>query len=158
MKSHLLSLTIAASGLFSLTAAGAPDGAVPTALQAHSTEAVTNFVNACADGDESGLEATLADDAVLEFPLGEPGTFFSVDAGSAADFCNVSGAPGHIASLQVFPAGEHTVVASFNQGNRPHLVLVEIRGNRILRLRDFTADSEQVKRYAEGQPHILKAS
>ncbi len=68
-------------------------------------------------------------------------------------------ASGHIASLQVFPAGEHTVVASFDQrSDGPHLVLVEMRGNRILPLRDFTADSEQVQRYAEGPLQIVKES
>jgi hypothetical protein len=160
MKRPLVPL-VAALALFGGSAAGAQEGpaaAKPNnaALIERGSKAITAFVNACADGDRNRLQATLVDDATLEFPLTEPGTFFVVDTANAADVCTLTGASAHIASLKLFPAGKRAAVASFKQGNRAHLVLIEMRGSQISKLRDFTSDSEQVKRYAVGEQHKSK--
>jgi hypothetical protein len=164
MKTYLLSLT-AASALVGVTAfgfrgAGTDVDTSRTVSAIHSsaqldrtTKALTAYVNACADADISRLQSTLTDDAAIELPFAQPGTFFVVDNVNAADFCNTNGASGHVTSLHVYPAGEHAMFASFAQADgKPHLIMIEMRGSHILRLRDFTADNERVKRFAAGAP------
>lgn len=155
VKRRLVPL-VAALALFGGSAADVQESLAASkpgnaALLDRGGKAITAFVNACADGDRNRLQATLVDDAILELPLTEPGTFFVVDAANAAVVCALTGDSAHIASLQLFPAGERAAVASFKQGNQSHLVLIEMRGSRISMLRDFSSDSEQVKRYAAGE-------
>jgi hypothetical protein len=112
-------------------------------------DAVTNYVNACADDDRRRLRQVLADDATIELPLAEPGHFL---VGDAAELCDLGAPTGHVTHLRVYPAGDGALFVSFNQNpGTPRLVLIELRGNQISRLRDFTADSAQVQRYAAGQ-------
>jgi ketosteroid isomerase-like protein len=103
-------------------------------------------VNACADGDRTRIHATLTDDAAIELPLTDLGTFLLIDSANVADYCTVIGTSRHITSLWVYPTGDHAVVASFRQdGGKARLVLLDVREGHIARLREFTADDAQVR-------------
>jgi len=86
-------------------------------------------------------------DAVVEYPLAEPGRYLTVDATALSSHCggNVppTGRAEHISNLWVFPTNEaNTVFVQYSttsdsvstQGTSPaeHLSLLEMRGDRLV--------------------------
>jgi len=113
--------------------------------------AIIGYVSACASNDAHDLKGVLTEDARIEFATDEPGTYLSIDASSWAAGCaaNVrSGDSPRMSNLWIFPTLDADVV--FVQYDVPapagavlerQLVLLEMRGERIARMVNFTSAS-----------------
>lgn len=118
-------------------------------LVARVERAIKGYVSACAGRDADGLAAVTTSDLRMEFPLGEPGTWFGADATALLELCGSAARSGDspiVENLWVFPtADDETVfvqydapVADSGPGNRRQLVLVTMRGERIARITSFS--------------------
>jgi SnoaL-like domain len=132
-------------------------------LIARADRALRDYVAACSTGDEEALARIVTSDAVVEYTLEEPGTYLAVEAAvlSANRWVNTGpiGARAHISKLWIFPTNDsnavfvHYTIGSDvrSPGRRPdseHLALLEMRGDRIFRMRNFSADDDNLSRLA----------
>jgi hypothetical protein len=135
-------------------AAKAAAGAI---LRAES--AIIGYVRACASNDAQDLNSVLTEDARIEFALEQPGTYLSIDASSWAADCVASihsGDSPQISNLWIFPTldanalfVQYDVPASAGSTRERQLVLIEMRGDRIARMVNFsssTSDSAHAAR------------
>ena len=118
------------------------------------------YVAACADQDLPGLEKALTDDATVEYPMAELGTYLTVDASAVADYCSTNEGKGHIASLWAFPTGADSILIKYSlkpdgisatDKSADHLLQINMRGDRISRIRDLTSSAENIQRLAAAQ-------
>jgi hypothetical protein len=132
-------------------------------LLGRGTRAVAAYVAACADQDWPGLTQTLTDDAVVEYPMAELGTYLTVDASAVAEYCSTNEGRGHIASLWAFPTGADSILIKYSlkpdglsaTGKAAeHLVQINMRGDQISRLRDLTSSAENIERLAATQRSV----
>jgi hypothetical protein len=120
--------------------------------------AVRDYVLACSARDGSAIGRAVTSDAVFEFALDEPGSYLSVDATSLRALCageeSAAVSQVRISNVWVFPTGDANSVfvrytispaATLQSGTAEaeHLALVEMRGDRIAKLRDFTTTLEE---------------
>jgi hypothetical protein len=105
--------------------------------------AITGYVSACASNDAQGLKGVLTEDARIEFAMDEPGTYLSIDASSWGADCAAQ-----ISNLWIFPTldanavfVQYDVPSSTGALPQPQLVLVEMRGERIARMVNFSGSS-----------------
>jgi hypothetical protein len=85
-------------------------------------------------------------DAVFEYVLEEPGSYLTIDATSLRAHCvgeeHTGESPLNVSNLRIFPTGDpNSVFVSYTTstaGDSEHLALIELRGDRIAKLRDFT--------------------
>lgn len=147
-----------------LVSAAAPAKTVETAQVPHTAaakaaaglisraeHAIVGYVAACVSNAAQDLNGVMTEDARIEFALDEPGTYLSIDASSWAAGCaaNVrSGDSPRMSNLWIFPTLDADVV--FVQYDVPapagavlerQLVLLEMRGERIARMVNFTSAS-----------------
>jgi len=158
---------VAASVVLTLTApagfASEPvqDRAIPHVapsadLLARADRALRDYVTASSTGDTEAFGRLFTNDAVVEYALDEPGTYLAV-AAAALSANRVSNSqqtgPGaHISSLQIFPTPDsNTVFVHYTTsadvrtpGEVPpseHLALLEMRGDRIFKMRKLGANA-----------------
>jgi len=112
--------------------------------------AITRYVAACASDRAQDLNGVMTEDARIEFALEEPGTYLSIDASSSAADCAAQ-----ISNLWIFPTldadavfVQYDVPASGGAMQERQLVLVEMRGDRIARMVNFSGSSARGGRAA----------
>ena len=125
-------------------------------LISRAERALRGYVAACSTGDDEALARIVTSDAVVEYALKEPGMYLVVEATalSAKRWRNAkrAGAGASISKLWIFPTNDSNVVfvqyATSSDFRSPeqladaeHLALLEMRGDRILKLRYFSADA-----------------
>jgi len=146
-------LTLAASTGFAAEAVqdpAIPQSATSANLIARADRALRDYVAACSTGDAEAFSRIFTNDAVIEYALDEPGTYLAVEA--AALSANRVGTPrqtgpdAHISNLQISPTPDSNTVFVYytttadvrTPGEVPafeHLALVEMRGDRIFKMR-----------------------
>ena len=153
---------LTATALLTMTAhAAEPVGANPQAaasanLIERADHALRDYVAASSSGDDEAMARVVTSDAVVEYALDEPGTYLAVEA--AALSANRSGSadrtrPGaRISNLWIFPTPDpNTVFVHYTTGadgrspaefpDSEHLALLEMRGDRIAKIRNSSADA-----------------
>ena len=153
----LLAMTVHTSLAAERTHAPATALAVAEAdLISRAEHALRGYVAACSSDDDEAMARIVTSDAVVEYTLKEPGTYLVVEAAplSAKRWRNAkqAGAGASISKLWIFPTNDSNVVfvqyATSSDFRSPeqladaeHLALLEMRGDRILKLRYFSADA-----------------
>jgi hypothetical protein len=127
--------------------------------------ALRDYVLACSAHDGQAIGQTVTSDAVFEYVLEEPGSYLTIDATSLRAHCAGGQIIGEsslrLSNLRIFPTGDsNSVFVSYTtstaDGSQPaaelpehpapaehpalvseHLALIELRGDRIAKLRDF---------------------
>jgi hypothetical protein len=125
-------------------------------LIARADRALRDYVAACSRGDEEAIARIVTSDAVVEYALEEPGTYLAVEAAalSANRSLNAerTGTGVHISNLSIFPTNDsNTVFIHYTTGSdvrsttelpgSEHLALLEMRGDRIFRMRMLGANA-----------------
>jgi ketosteroid isomerase-like protein len=119
--------------------------------------ALRDYVLACLLNDGRAIGRAVTNDAVFEFALDDPGSYLSIDATSLRAHCAdeepAAASEVRISNVWVFPTGDansvfvrYTISAAATSqsgtAGSEHLALVEMRGDRIAKLRDFTTKFE----------------
>jgi len=131
-----------------------PEAAASADLIARADRALRDYVAASSTGDQEAIARIVTSNAMVEYALEEPGTYLAVEA--AAVNANRSGnakaaRPGaHISNLWIFPTPDsNTVFVHYTIGSdvrspaepdSEHLALIEMRGDRIVKIRNSSAD------------------
>lgn len=115
--------------------------------------AFLHFTAACLADDRSRIAQTVTDDVVLEYDLPDPGITLTVDTDALDSLCAAS-APatttGQIADLSIFPMTDpNTVFIQYED----HMAIVQLRGDRIAKIRDFTTTPGEIASIAMGSAH-----
>ena len=120
-------------------------------LISRAANAFVDYVNACSGNDQEAVARAITSDAVVEYAAAEPGVYLTFDATALTTRCGDDPAPigagQHISNLWIFPTTDANAVfvrydsASNLASAEQHLLLVEMRGDRIIRMRDFTTPS-----------------
>jgi hypothetical protein len=150
----------------SITALGADPTNIPAISQSRvnadvifrADHAVRDYVLACYLSDGPAIGRAVTSDAVFEFALDEPGMYLSVDATSLRAHC-AAAEPAEVSQVRisnvwVFPTGDansvfvrYTISSAATSppgtAGSEHLALVDMRGDRIAKLRDFTTTFEE---------------
>jgi hypothetical protein len=115
--------------------------------------ALRDYLLACAVHDGQAIGKAVTSDAVFEYVLEEPGSYLTVDATSLHAHCAVeeqtAKSPLQISNLRVFPTADSNAVfvsyttAAADSPPSEHLALIELSGERIAKLRDFTTKLEE---------------
>ena len=116
-------------------------------LIARAERAITGYVAACASRDVKCLNAVTTDDVRIEFVLDEPGMYLALDSDSLMASCMPGVSPPRDARVWIFPTNDTDAVfvqydasaPSSEATSQPQLVLVEMRGDQIARMRNFAA-------------------
>jgi hypothetical protein len=118
--------------------------------------ALRDYVAACSTGDDEAIARIVTSDAVVEYALKEPGTYVVVEATalSAKRWGNAkrAGAGASISKLWIFPTPypnvvfvQYTTISDVRSpaqlAEAKHLALLEMRGDRIFKLRYFSTDA-----------------
>jgi len=133
-----------------------PQAAANANLIGRADHALREYVVACSTGDDEAMARALTSDAVVEYPLEEPGTYVAVEAAALNANCygdaKQAASPAHISNLWIFPTNDSNAVFvqyTISSSGRTlaqlldseHLALLEMRGDQIVKMRDFSADS-----------------
>ena len=133
-----------------------PQAAASANLIARSARALRDYVAACSTGDDAAIARIVTSDAVVEYVLEKPGTYLVVKATALS--ANFSGnakktrTGAHISNLWIFPTNDSSAVfvqytTSFDVRSpadlpdSEHLALLEMRGDRIVKIRNFSTDA-----------------
>ena len=148
-------LTVTTHTGFAADATHVPATALAAAnadLIARADRALRGYVTACSTGDEEAMARIVTSDAVLEYGLKEPGTYLRVEAAALIAKRSVNAQPtetgAHVSTLWIFPTPDSNVVfvkyTIASDGRSPaqvsdfeHLALLEMRGDRIFKMRNF---------------------
>jgi ketosteroid isomerase-like protein len=107
---------------------------------------VQQYLAAYAAGDAHTLSEVLTSDATFEFAADAPGVYRTIDASvliEGSNHADASRAVQSVSNLEVYPTpNENTAFVHYDLGAgtpsyERHIVLVEMRGDRISRIRDF---------------------
>ena len=111
-----------------------------------------HYVAACSTSDEEAMARIVTSDAVVEYALEELGTYLTVDSAALIAKCSVGSEPtGTVAQvwkLWIFPTPDSNVVfVQYTIGSdvrsptqvpdSEHLAIIEMRGERIFKMRNF---------------------
>jgi hypothetical protein len=116
-------------------------------LNTNARDALTRFIAGCSSHDAQLLDSVTTDDVRIEYSLGAPGTYLTLDAISLADDCGINMESGsHIRTMQIYPTNDENVVFvefdttsdSSNVPSQRQLALVEMHGEKIARLLNFS--------------------
>ena len=115
-------------------------------LIARTERALGGYVAACASGEGRALSRVTTDDLHIEYTLNEPGTYLTVDGSNAPAGCAaMTGLAARTSNVWIFPTNSAVVFVQFDApavGGAPsqrQLALVEMRGERIARIVNFSA-------------------
>ena len=115
-----------------------------SALIARVQRALTAYFEACTSRDGRALDAVTTSDARIEYTLQEAGSYLSVDPTSLQAACPSESAA-RVSDLWIFPTNDPEAVfvrysrSSLAGGTEQQLALVELRGERIARMLNFSA-------------------
>ena len=148
-------LTVVARAGFAAEVTHFPATALAAAnadLIARVDRALRDYVEACGTGDEEALARIVTDDASVEYQLEELGTYLKVETVALIANCSVDikpiGTGAHISELWIFPTPDSNVVfVRYTIGSdvrapgpgkdAGNLAIVEMRGERIFKMRNF---------------------
>lgn len=115
-------------------------------LIARTERALGGYAAACASGEGRALRTVTTDDLHIEYTLGEPGTYLTVDGSNAPVSCAAMvGLASDKSNLWIFPTNSSVVFVQFDgpaavgAPSQRQLALVEMRGERIARIVNFSA-------------------
>jgi hypothetical protein len=115
-------------------------------LIARTERALGGYAAACAAGEGRALSQVTTDDLHVEYTLGEPGTYLTVDGANAPAGCAaMSGLVSRTSNVWIFPTNSAVVFVQFDgpaaagAPSQRQLALVEMRGERIARIVNFSA-------------------
>jgi hypothetical protein len=132
-----------------------PHAAASTDLIARADRALRDYVAACSTGDDEAIARIVTNDAVVEYGFEEPGTYLGVEAAALNANCSgnakQAGAGAYISNLWIFPTNDsNAVFVQFTTSSdirspaqlpdSKHLALLEMRGDRIFKMRNFSAE------------------
>jgi hypothetical protein len=138
-----------------------PQSAASANLIARADRALRDYVAACSSGDVEAFARIVTSDAVVEYALEEPGTYLAVEAAalSAKRSGNSKqmGTGGHISNLWIYPTSDsntvfvHYTTRSDVRSPAPlpdseHLALLEMRGDRVFKMRNLGANAGHLSR------------
>jgi hypothetical protein len=145
--------------------AATPQAAASADLIARADRALREYVTACSTSDEEAFVRIVTSDAMVEYALGEPGTYLAVEAAapciSGSDNTGQAPSAAHISNMWIYPTPDsntvfvkYTIDSDMQTPSEPpdsaHLVLLEMRGDRILKLRHLgtlsTSEASQLAR------------
>lgn len=129
--------------------------------------AFLRFAAACITHDRSRIAQAVTDDVVVEYDLPDPGITLTVDSAALDSLCAASASgdtAGQISNLLIFPMTDpNTVFIQYQAPSRPdassrakaevHMAIVELRGDRIAKLRDFVTTTDGIASVATGSAH-----
>lgn len=135
-------------------AARTPDTAAAAkwaGLIAHTERALGVYAYACAAGKAQTLDQVVTDDLRVEYTLRDPGTFVGIDASSMQTTCAaLTGLTSRTSDLWIFPTNagvvfiQYDAPASAGAPAQRHLALVEMRGDRMARIVNFSSAAPTV--------------
>ena len=115
-------------------------------LISRTERALGGYVAACASGEGRALSRVTTDDLHVEYTLGEPGTYLVMDGGTSPAGCAAMvGLSARTSNVWIFPTNSSVVFVQFdapsgaNASSQRQLALVEMRGERIARIVNFSA-------------------
>lgn len=129
------------------------------ALIAKVDHALRDYLLGSAMHDAPAIGRSVTSDAVFEYVLEEPGSYVTVDATSLSTHwsndANTQPSPTNVSNLWIFPTGDSNSVfvryttstageSAMAEERSEHLALVEMRGDRIAKLRDFTSSANVI--------------
>jgi len=130
------------------------DAAASANLIARADRALREYVAACSTGDDVLFTRSVTSDAMVEYALAQPGTYLAVEAAALcanrAENAGLIRSALHISNLWIYPTPDsNTVFVNYSIDSdvrspseipdSEHLALLEMRGERILKLRHFGA-------------------
>ena len=133
-----------------------PQAAASANLIARAARALRDYVAACSTGDDEAVARIVTSDAVVEYVLEEPGTYLVVKAAALSaklsGNAKKTGTGAHISNLWIFPTNDSNAVfvhytTSFDARSpaeppdSEQLALLEMRGDRIVKIRNFSTDA-----------------
>jgi len=133
-----------------------PQAAPSANLIDRADRALRDYIAACSIGDDEAIARVVTSDAVVEYALGEPGTYLAVEAAALsanrAGNANQTRPEARVSNLWIFPTPDsNTVFVHYTtsaDGALPaelpdseHLALIEMRGDRIVKIRNSSADA-----------------
>lgn len=136
----------------SVTASATSLSEVNANVISRADHALRDYLLACSIRDGQAIGRAVTGDAVFEYVLEEPGSYLTIDATSLRAHCageeRTGESPLRISNLRIFPTSDSnavfvsytTVTADLTSD---HLALIELRGDRIAKLRDFTTTFEE---------------
>ena len=120
-----------------------------TAASTRVEQALTRFIAGCSSHDAQLLDSVTTDDVRIEYSLDAPGTYLTLDGISLAADCGINMESGgsHIRTMRIYPTNDENVVfVEFDTTNdsstaplKRQLALIEMRGEKIARLLNFSA-------------------
>ena len=125
-------------------------------LIARADRALRDYVAACSTSDEEAMARIVTSDAVVEYALEEPGTYLTVEAAALSakrsGNSKQTGTEAHISNLWIYPTSDSNVVfvhyttrpdvrAPAQLPDSEHLALLEMRGDRIFKMRNLGANA-----------------
>jgi hypothetical protein len=131
-----------------------PRAAASANLIDRAERALRDYVAACSTGDDEAIARIVTSDAVVEYALEEPGTYLEVEAATRSvkhsGYAEQTGT--HISNLWIFPTIDSNAVfvqyttssdvrSPAQLPDSEHLALLEMRGDRIAKMRNFSADA-----------------
>ena len=134
-----------------------PQAAASADLIDRAARGLRDYVQACSSGDDEALARIVTSDAVVEYVLEKPGTYLVVEAAALsanrAGHTKQTGTGQHVSNLWIFPTSDsNAVFAQYtissdvrSPGQLPsseHLALLEMRGDRIMKIRNFSPEAD----------------
>jgi hypothetical protein len=132
-----------------------PQSAASANLIARADRALRDYVAACSTGDSAAFARIVTSDAVVEYALEEPGTYLAVEATALSTDrsgnSRQTGTGAHVSNLWVYPTSNSNVVfvhyttrsdvrSPAQLPDSEHLALLEMRGDRIFKMRNLGAN------------------
>ena len=115
-------------------------------LIARTERALGGYVEACVSGEGGALGRVTTDDLHIEYTLNEPGNYLIVDGSNASAGCAaMAGLLSRTSYVWIFPTNSAAVFVQFDAPagagapSQRQLALVEMRGERIARIVNFSA-------------------
>ena len=148
-------LTVGAHAGFAAEATHVPATALAVAnadLIARADRALRDYVAACSTGGEEAVARVVTSDAVVEYELEERGTYLKVEAAdliaNRSANAEPAGTGAHISTLWIFPTPDsnavfvqYTIASDVRSAaqvtDSEHLAIIEMRGDRIFKMRTF---------------------
>jgi hypothetical protein len=129
-----------------------PEAAASANLIARADRALREYVAACSTSDHEAFARIVASDAMVEYALGKPGTYLTVEAAALcvnhSDNAGQTRSAAQISNLRIYSTPDsNTVFANYTidsdvrspaePPDSEHLALLEMRGERIFKIRHF---------------------
>jgi len=149
-------LTTAAHAVEPVDVRPNPQAAASANLIDRADRALRDYIAACSSGGDEAIARVVTSDAMVEYALDEPGTYLAVEAAALSanrsSNANQTRPGARISNLWIFPTPDsNTVFVHYTtsvDGALPaelpdseHLALLEMRGDRIVKIRNSSADA-----------------